>query len=116
MVGRIPVMDVTPVVEHGRYPAKAAVGEPFTVSALVFREGHDALDADVVLTDPDGVRRAPVGMSRVADVPDRWTAVVTPDAPGPWTFEVVGSSTQPSPPGSASATGSVGSVRPWRIS
>jgi len=83
-------MDVTPVVEHGRYPAKAAVGEPFTVSALVFREGHDALDADVVLTDPDGVRRAPVGMSRVADVPDRWTAVVTPDAPGPWTFEVVG--------------------------
>ncbi|MDQ6686729.1 MAG: hypothetical protein M3Z50_03815, partial [Actinomycetota bacterium] len=22
-------MDVTPVVEHGRYPAKSSVGEPF---------------------------------------------------------------------------------------
>ena len=54
MVGRIPVMDVSPVVECGRYPAKAAVGEPFPVSAPIFREGHDALNADVVLTDPTG--------------------------------------------------------------
>ena len=57
MVGRIPVLDVTPVVEHGRYPAKAVVGESFPVTALVFREGHDQLGADVVLTGPDGVRR-----------------------------------------------------------
>ena len=55
MVGRIPVLDVTPVVEHGRYPAKAAVGETFPVTALVFREGHDQLGAEVVLTDPDAV-------------------------------------------------------------
>ncbi|MGZ4467573.1 MAG: maltotransferase domain-containing protein, partial [Nocardioidaceae bacterium] len=39
MVGRIPIMDVSPVVACGRYPAKAAVGETFTVTALVFREG-----------------------------------------------------------------------------
>ena len=43
-------MDVTPVIEGGRYPAKATVGETFPVSAVVFREGHDALNADVVLT------------------------------------------------------------------
>ena len=45
MVGRIPVFDVTPVVEHGRFPAKAVVGEAFAVTALVFREGHDQLGA-----------------------------------------------------------------------
>src|SRR5690606_33644599 len=51
MVGRIPVLDVTPQVEGGAYPAKAAVGEPFEVTAKVIREGHDALNAQVVLVD-----------------------------------------------------------------
>jgi starch synthase (maltosyl-transferring) len=90
MVGRIPIMDVKPVVEHGRYPAKAAVDEPFTVTALVFREGHDALNADVVLTDPTGVRRPRQRMSRVAGVPDLWGADVAPDLPGSWSFEIEG--------------------------
>jgi starch synthase (maltosyl-transferring) len=88
MVGRIPVMDVTPLVDLGRQPAKATVGEPFPVTASVFREGHDKLGAEVVLTAPDGVRRAPVRMTKHADVPDRYVAGVTPDVGGAWTFEV----------------------------
>ncbi|MFC4783684.1 alpha-1,4-glucan--maltose-1-phosphate maltosyltransferase [Nocardioides sp. MAHUQ-72] len=88
MVGRIPVMNVMPVVDLGRQPAKATVGEPFPVSATVFREGHDRLGAEVVLTGPDGRRRPPVRMVKHADVPDRYDAWVTPDAEGPWTFEV----------------------------
>src|SRR6476646_9409504 len=88
MVGRIPVMDVTPLVEHGRYPAKASVGEPFPVTALVFREGHDELGCDVVLTDPRGVRRPPKRMSRVPDQVDRYRADVDADSEGEWTFEV----------------------------
>src|SRR3954468_21775692 len=88
MVGRIPVMNVMPVVDLGRQPAKATVGEPFPVSATVFREGHDKLGAEVVLTDPDGRRRDPVRMVKHEEVPDRYDAWVTPDAPGPWTFEV----------------------------
>lgn len=88
MVGRIPVMDVMPVVDLGRQPAKATVGEPFPVTASVFREGHDRLGAEVVLTGPDGVRRDPVRMTKHGDVPDRYEAWVTPDAPGAWTFEI----------------------------
>ena len=88
MVGRIPVMDVTPVVEHGRYPAKSAVGETFEVTALVFREGHDQAGADVVLVGPDGVRRPPVRMLPVAGEVDRRSAVVAADVVGPWTFEI----------------------------
>ena len=41
----------------GRLPAKAAIGELFTVAATVFREGHDAVGAQAVLTDPDGRSR-----------------------------------------------------------
>jgi starch synthase (maltosyl-transferring) len=83
-------MDVTPVVDLARYPAKAVVGEPFTVSALVFREGHDALSADVVLTGPDGVRRPRVPMTKDPETPDRWTAEVSADTEGAWTFVVEG--------------------------
>lgn len=88
MVGRIPVMDVTPLVDLGRLPAKATVGEPFPVTASVFREGHDKLGAEVVLTDPQGRRRPPVRMRKHADIPDRYTAWVTPDEVGAWTFEI----------------------------
>ncbi|MET3960682.1 starch synthase (maltosyl-transferring) [Marmoricola sp. OAE513] len=88
MVGRIPVLDVTPVVEHGRYPAKSVVGESFPVTALVFREGHDLLGADVVLTDPAGVRRAPVRLTPVAGDVDRWGAEVSADQVGAWSFTI----------------------------
>ncbi len=45
MVERIPITDVRPLVEHGRYPVKATTGETLTVTANVFREGHDLLGA-----------------------------------------------------------------------
>ncbi len=89
MIPRIPIMDVTPVAEGGRYPVKAVVGETFSVQATVFREGHDALGADVVLTAPDGADRPPVPMRPVGPaVPDRWTADVSADEVGDWTFRV----------------------------
>ncbi len=88
MVGRIPVMDVAPVVDLGRRPAKATIGEPFPVIASVFREGHDKLGAEVVLTDPSGTRRPPVRMLPDGEVPDLYRAWLTPDEQGPWTFEI----------------------------
>ena len=82
-------MDVSPVVDLGRAPAKATVGEPLPVRASVFREGHDQLSAEVVLIDPSGSRRAPVRMTaQGADVPDRYAAWVTPDVEGAWSFEI----------------------------
>ncbi len=81
-------MDVTPVVNHARHPAKASVGEFFDVTALVFREGHDQLGAEVVLTDPAGVRRPPQRMHDVEGQVSRMAASVCPDTEGAWTFEV----------------------------
>ena len=88
MVGRIPVFNVTPVVDLGRQPAKATRGEPFPVTATVFREGHDKLGAEVLLTGPDGVRRPPVRMIGHPEIPDQYEAWVTPDAEGQWSFEI----------------------------
>ncbi|MGW7261725.1 maltotransferase domain-containing protein, partial [Streptomyces sp. NPDC054834] len=87
-VGRIPVLDVRPVVQCGRRPAKAVTGETFEISATVFREGHDAVGANVVLRDPEGRPGPWTPMRELAPGTDRWGAEVTPDAPGSWTYTV----------------------------
>ncbi|MEU6228172.1 maltotransferase domain-containing protein, partial [Streptomyces sp. NPDC047042] len=86
--GRIPVRDVRPAVESGRSPAKAVAGETFQVTATVFREGHDAVGANVVLCDPKGRPGPWTPMRELAPGTDRWGADVTPDAVGHWTYRV----------------------------
>ncbi|AEV74365.1 glycosidase [Mycolicibacterium rhodesiae NBB3] len=49
MVGRIGIDDVAPVVSGGKYPAKAVVGEIVPVRATVWREGHEAVAATLVV-------------------------------------------------------------------
>ncbi len=91
MVGRIGLSNVTPVVGSTvtpELPAKAVVGERVPVAATVFREGHDAVAASVVLRDPKGKKSAVVRMRPGAPGTDRWHATVVPDAPGAWTFAV----------------------------
>ncbi|MFH7338517.1 alpha-1,4-glucan--maltose-1-phosphate maltosyltransferase [Streptomyces sp. KHY 26] len=87
-LGRIPVLDVRPVVQHGRRPAKAVTGEAFEVSATVFREGHDAVAANVVLRDPRGRPGPWTPMRELAPGTDRWGATVTAGEPGRWTYTV----------------------------
>jgi starch synthase (maltosyl-transferring) len=87
MVARIPITNVSPVIEHGRYPVKAVPGEVLTVQAAVFREGHDMLGAGVVLTDPAGADRPLVHMTEL-DFPNRYEAQVSPDRVGAWTYRV----------------------------
>ena len=89
-VGRIPVVDVSPVAEAGRFPAKAVVGEAVPVRATVFREGHDAVAATAVLTDPAGVDRASARMVDIAPGLDRFEARLVPTSTGVWTFRVEG--------------------------
>lgn len=88
MIGRIPVLDVRPLVDCGRRPAKAVAGETFQVTATVFREGHDAVAANVVLRDPNGRPGPWTPMRELAPGTDRWGADVTPGAEGRWTYKV----------------------------
>ncbi|WP_189366205.1 maltotransferase domain-containing protein, partial [Streptomyces variabilis] len=87
-VGRIPLLDVRPLVRQGRRPAKAVEGEAFEVTATVFREGHDAVAANVVLRDPQGRPGPFTPMRELAPGTDRWGATVTPTGTGLWTYAV----------------------------
>jgi starch synthase (maltosyl-transferring) len=49
VAGRIEIDDVAPVVSGGRFPAKAVTGEVVPVRATVWREGHDAVAATLVV-------------------------------------------------------------------
>ncbi|WP_223411506.1 alpha-1,4-glucan--maltose-1-phosphate maltosyltransferase [Occultella gossypii] len=89
-IGRIPVIEVGPIVEGGRWPTKAVAGEVIPVRATVFREGHDAVAATAVLVGPDGTDHSHVRMVDVSPGNDRYEAWVQPDAVGNWSFRVEG--------------------------
>ncbi|GHC48984.1 alpha-1,4-glucan--maltose-1-phosphate maltosyltransferase [Streptomyces cinnamoneus] len=88
MIGRIPVLDLGPLVDCGRRPVKAVAGETFEVTATVFREGHEAVGANVVLRGPAGRCGPWTPMTELAPGTDRWGAEVTPDREGRWTYAV----------------------------
>ncbi|MCM3267087.1 DUF3416 domain-containing protein, partial [Streptomyces thermoviolaceus] len=56
--------------------------------ATVFGEGHAAVAANVVLTDPEGRPGPWTPMRELTPGTDRWGATVTPDRPGRWTYHV----------------------------
>ncbi|MCV7414078.1 alpha-1,4-glucan--maltose-1-phosphate maltosyltransferase [Mycolicibacterium litorale] len=119
MAGRIGIDDVAPVVSGGRYPAKAVVGEVVPVRATVWREGHDAVSATLVVryhgtTYPE-LAEAPVGRVSTAKAvpieevvspsprikpqalpmsqgrtPDVFHGQFVPDTVGLWTYRVDG--------------------------
>jgi len=93
VIGRIPILDVQPVVrvpnELGpTAPVKAVPHEVFQVTATVFREGHAMLGASVVLIDPAGEEQSPVRMRELADGSDRYAAEVAATSLGLWHFVV----------------------------
>ena len=91
MLGRLGVDNVSPVISLGQVPAKATVGQVFPVSAQVWREGHDAISATLVVRRPAGSEggRAQITMTaEEGDNVDVRHALFVPDVPGLWTFRV----------------------------
>ncbi|MCS5479011.1 DUF3416 domain-containing protein [Corynebacterium sp. YIM 101645] len=87
MTGRLGIDDVRPQISGRLFPAKAVVGEVLPVTALAWREGHDAIAATLNVTPPGGET---VGLHMTTDPhnQDRVHGVFVPDTPGVWTFRV----------------------------
>jgi len=88
--GRIPIFDVEPNVEGGRRPAKAVAGELVSVSATVFREGHDLIGVSAVLQDPTGAVTQTTRLHSIGSGLDRWAGEIRPATAGDWTFTIQG--------------------------
>lgn len=89
-IGRIPVVERGPLVDGGRWPAKAVVGEAIPAEATVFRDGHDAFGATAVLVKPNGKEHSRVTMVDIAPGNDRYQGWLVPDAEGLWHIRVEG--------------------------
>ena len=103
MPGRIAIDDVAPVVSGGTYPAKAVTGEIVPVSATLWREGHEAVAATLVvrylgaayprpgqLPAPAGRVTPTLSTMTPGRTPDVFHGQFTTDAVGLWTFRVDG--------------------------
>jgi starch synthase (maltosyl-transferring) len=84
---QILIEGVTPVVAGGRHRAKRCVGDSVSVSATIFRSGHDLLGA--------GVRYCPPGVGRWSEArleptgQDRWEGEFSVSKPGCWRWQVI---------------------------
>ena len=88
-IGRIPVLEVSPVISEGRWAAKAVVGEMIPIQATVFREGHDAVAATAVLVSPSGAELT-ARMYDIAPGLDRFEGFLAPTSEGHWGLRVEG--------------------------
>jgi starch synthase (maltosyl-transferring) len=90
--GRLPITNVKPVVEGGKFPAKALPGEDLVVAATAFREGHDQLGVTAVLLDPKGKERQRVRLfpprGDRGKGTDLWEGILTPTSTGNWSFMI----------------------------
>ena len=87
-IGRIPVLDIWPTVSGGTRATKAVVDEAIRIGATVFREGHDAVAAEVVVIDPSGNDHQRVRMEMVGQGTDRYEATITLPEMGHWAYRV----------------------------
>ena len=87
MVARFGIDDVRPQVSGRTLPAKAVVGEVVPVSALVWREGHDAIAATLVLVSPTGEQFS-VPMHQEVYRPDYVHGIFIPREKGLWRYRV----------------------------
>jgi starch synthase (maltosyl-transferring) len=87
VLGRLPILSVSPSVDGGAWPAKAYAGEVVPFSAVAFREGHGMIGADLELDSPAGASTV-VRMSPGAPGLDLWHAVALLPEEGVWRFRV----------------------------
>jgi starch synthase (maltosyl-transferring) len=87
---RIRINHPAPAVDGGRYPAKRCVGDTVTVSADIFRDGHEILRAVIRYRAPGGRRWVEAEMHPVdAHVNGvRWAGEITVETQGRWEWTI----------------------------
>jgi len=86
-IGRIPIVDVSPSLPGTNWSPKAFVGEVIPFEATIFREGHDAIGAALLLTAPSGAVTR-VTLKLQGQGTDRWRADALLSELGDYTFVI----------------------------
>ena len=84
---RVVIEAVSPEIEGGRFPAKAAVGDLFEVEADIFSDGHDKIDAALLIRRADENDWREVPMAFVDN--DRWRGVAMVEANARYRYSLI---------------------------
>src|SRR3954454_3893553 len=84
---RVVIENISPEVDCGRFPAKAAVGDCFTVEADIFADGHDKIGAALLIrrADETAWREAPTAFFDN----DRWRGFALVEENARYVFTVI---------------------------
>lgn len=85
---RVVIENISPRVDDGKFPAKRTVNEPCTVSANVFSDGHDVVQAKLVYRKQGRKKWEDLPMKPIGN--DRFEATFTPDEMGLWEISIEG--------------------------
>ena len=90
MIGRFPIVDISPVIYFGGefVGAKAIPHESLPISATIVREGHESFVAEALLFNPDGKEVQRVAMREVWPGTNRYEGWVKPLSIGNWSFQI----------------------------
>ena len=97
MIGRFPIIDISPVTYFGGefVPAKAIPNETIPVSATIIREGHESFTAVAILENSKGKEVQRMPMREVWPGSNRYEGLLTPTDRGSWSFSIEVSAENP---------------------
>ncbi len=84
---RVAIEGVAPEIDGGRFAVKRAEGEPLTVTADIFSDGHEIIAAALLTRGVDDANWRETPFVFIAN--DRWGASVAFDKPGPYRFTIL---------------------------
>jgi len=84
---RVVIENVSPEIDGGRFPAKAAQGDCFSVEADIFGDGHDKIDAALLIrrADREEWREAPMALVEN----DRWRGFARVDDNARYIYTII---------------------------
>jgi starch synthase (maltosyl-transferring) len=83
---RIVIENVSPAVDRGRFAAKRVIGQPITIEADVFADGHGQLAVEAMWRAVDERKWRRAKMRHTTN--DRWQASITPERVGRYEFSI----------------------------
>jgi starch synthase (maltosyl-transferring) len=84
--GDIVIEAIRPQIDGGRFRAKAVVGDRAQISADIFKDGPDLLQAAIRYRGPDETKWSTAPMALAEN--DRWTGAFYPDQVGRWSYAI----------------------------
>lgn len=86
--GRVVIENVQPIIDNGRFPLVRCLNDAITIRVDLFADGHDFLDADLLVTNPENINSC-YPFESIGHYQDTYTATIPHlDKIGQWHFQI----------------------------